>query len=88
MFSMIKNNVLSLATIGVIVAASFVYLSIGVSVILGSGWNEKPAASAGVTATPTPTVAPTATPCSPDDPRDPKKPCPSPTPSPSPTMSL
>ena len=82
MLSMIRSNALSLATIGVIVVASFVYLSIGVSVILGSGWETQPRIESASAVTPTPTPAPPSTPCPGDDPHDPKKPCPSPTPVP------
>jgi hypothetical protein len=84
MLSSIKENALSLATIGIMVIASVVYLSIGVSVILGSGWDSGPRIAYAAEATPTPSP----TPCTPDDPR---KPCPTPEPTvspiPSPTLS-
>jgi len=84
MLSSIKENALSLATIGIMIVASVVYLSIGVSVILGSGWDSGPR----ITHAAVPTPTPSPTPCTPDDPR---KPCPTPeptvAPSPSPTLS-
>ena len=84
MLSSIKENALSLSTIGIMVVASVVYLSIGVSVISGSGWDAGPRIAYATEPTPTPSP----TPCTPDDPR---KPCPTPeptvSPSPSPTLS-
>jgi hypothetical protein len=80
----IRNNALSLATIGIMVLASIIYLFIGVSVINGSGWDAGPRVAAVPTATPTPSPSPdpAPTPCPGDDPRDPKNPCPTPIPSP------
>ena len=83
MNSIVKTNILSLTTIGIMVIASVAYLFIGVSMILGSSRNGGTRVADRPVATPTPEP----TPCTPDDPRDPKKPCPTPTVSPMPTPS-
>ena len=83
MSSIVKTNILSLTTIGIMVIASVAYLFIGVSMISGSSRNGATRIADRPTATPTPEP----TPCTPDDPQDPKKPCPTPTVSPMPTPS-
>ena len=86
MLSKIRSNALSLATIGLMVVASIMYLSAGIAVTLGSGWTG----GSTVTRAAAPTPTPEPTPCTPDDP---KKTCPTPTPvgtptpTPSPTMA-
>ncbi|MGD9564387.1 MAG: hypothetical protein AB7F88_19215 [Pyrinomonadaceae bacterium] len=87
MLSRIKNNALSLATVGIVAAAAVGYTTMGVAVTSGNGWGGGPSVTHA--AVPTPTVTPSPTPCTTDDPT---KPCPTPTPggtpmpTPSPTM--